>query len=99
MKHWLLASSIAFLVGCGAKPAPQAASNAKPPSSANPAKGIAMPEPLCKQGDLADCTRRCDLGQARSCTDLGMMYANGEGGVTIDVHRAHDLYVRACDGG
>jgi TPR repeat protein len=42
--------------------------------------------------------RACDRGHHQSCTDLGLMYYNGQG-VTKDLNRAADLYKRACDAG
>ena len=41
-------------------------------------------------------TKACDGGNADGCTNLGVMYVNGEG-VKLDKKRALALYGKACD--
>ena len=43
-------------------------------------------------------TSECDQGKAASCTELGVIYAEGRG-VTRDERRAVQLVQRACDAG
>ena len=42
--------------------------------------------------------KACDSGNMLGCTNLGSMYANGEG-VEKDLGKAAQLYKKACDGG
>jgi YD repeat-containing protein len=56
------------------------------------------PAETCKEGDLPDCTARCDHGEMRSCTTLGSMFATGAN-APHDGARARALYQRACDAG
>ncbi|MDQ3368640.1 MAG: hypothetical protein M3680_24695 [Myxococcota bacterium] len=51
----------------------------------------------CKQDDVADCRRQCELGDAGSCSDLGFMHLAGRF-VPLDRTRASELFVRACAG-
>ena len=41
----------------------------------------------------------CDGGSAGGCTNLGLMYEGGQGGLTKDDRRAVELYRQACDAG
>ena len=41
-------------------------------------------------------TKACDGGRASGCSNLGVMYSNGEG-VRLDKKRALALYGKACD--
>ena len=42
--------------------------------------------------------KSCDGGEMAGCTNLGIMYANGDG-VEKNELKAADLYKKACDGG
>lgn len=42
--------------------------------------------------------RACDGGNASSCNNLAIQYANGQG-VPRDDKKAADLYKRSCDAG
>ena len=42
--------------------------------------------------------KACDGGEMLGCTNLGVMYANGNG-VEKDFSKAVELYKKACDGG
>lgn len=42
--------------------------------------------------------KSCDDGNARACSDLGLLYTKGEG-VPKDAARAAQLYQKACDAG
>jgi TPR repeat protein len=54
----------------------------------------------CKPNDLADCANKCEkLKNQSSCVNLGIMYANGEGGVVRDNNKATTLFQGACNGG
>jgi hypothetical protein len=59
------------------------------------------PEKACPENDTdaSRCISACDDGDASSCTDLGLMYAAGRGGLTKDAARAVTLFQRACDAG
>jgi hypothetical protein len=59
------------------------------------------PEKACPENDrdASRCISACDDGDASSCTDLGLMYAAGRGGLTKDQARAVTLFQRACDAG
>jgi TPR repeat protein len=41
----------------------------------------------------------CEGGGPEGCNMLGIMYANGEGGLSTDIARARQLYLRACSDG
>src|SRR5208283_4200946 len=51
----------------------------------------------CREGDVADCTAKCDQHDPGSCTALGLIYTNGTG-VTKDEARATELFKVGCDG-
>jgi hypothetical protein len=52
----------------------------------------------CKPYDAADCTERCDDGDAPSCAIAGLMYRDGRGAST-DAAKAWTLLRKACAGG
>ena len=52
-------------------------------------------KPKSRQADL---DTRCDRGEMDSCTNLGVLYEQGDG-VTQDYDHARLLYLKACDGG
>jgi hypothetical protein len=64
-------------------------------------QGPKLPVRPCRDddNDANGCMRACDDGDARSCTNLGLMYATGRGGLMKDETRAVALYQRACDTG
>ena len=57
---------------------------------------------LYDQGNFAKAVqlfqKACDGGDASGCSDLGVLYANGQG-VKQDYFKAVELYQKACDGG
>jgi hypothetical protein len=51
----------------------------------------------CRYGDATDCTMQCQVqSDPASCADLALMYVSGVG-VTKDLKKAVELYLRACD--
>ena len=79
----------------------------EPASSPQAAKVTA--ESLCQEADeyrlhhdfhraIPLYTESCDLGSAKACRELGILYDLAHG-VTQDTNRAAMLYQRSCDGG
>jgi TPR repeat protein len=64
-------------------------------------QALKLPVSPCRDDDddANRCIRACDAGDAGSCTNLGLMYATGRGGLTKDEARAVAFYQRGCDGG
>jgi hypothetical protein len=64
-------------------------------------QGPRRPGKACREDDYdaSRCISACDDGDASSCTDLGLMYAAGRGGLTKDEPRAVTLFQRACNAG
>lgn len=51
---------------------------------------------VCKQGDVPDCTKQCDAGEAWSCSRLGTAYVTATG-VAEDATRGATLYKKSCE--
>ena len=50
----------------------------------------------CEMGDEADCKQQCELGNAESCLNLGLMYVNANG-VEQNKPRGAELYRKSCE--
>jgi hypothetical protein len=62
------------------------------------AAALGLGRAKCKPYDAADCSRRCDKGDAASCARAGLLFRSGRG-TGVDVPRAWSLLSRACAGG
>lgn len=51
---------------------------------------------VCKQGDVPDCTKQCDAGEAWSCSRLGTSYVTATG-VAEDAAKGASLYKKSCE--
>jgi len=59
------------------------------------------PEKACPENDsdASRCISACDDGDPRGCTNLGLFYETGRGGLPKNGVRAMALHQRACDAG
>ena len=71
---------------------------AAPPFERPPAGCDSRSPPSCREGNVAPLGDACSKGRAASCTDLGNLFATGNG-VGKDERRAVALFTRACDAG
>ncbi len=92
----VLAAYAVACYGCGKHlPAPPSAQNAVCAGQVNDA---------CPLNDVAECEKRCDCGDLRSCQMVGAMYTMGPVGPVsrpweVNASRATTAFRRACDGG
>lgn len=56
----------------------------------------AVDKHVCKQGDVPDCTKQCDAGEAWSCSRLGTAYVTASG-VAEDAAKGATLYKKSCE--
>lgn len=66
----------------------------EPSDAQRVAKLLAAPEAYA-----ADTERECSEGVAKSCTSLGVHYAFGTYGRTVDYGMAHKLFTKSCNAG